>query len=103
MMGISQTRLVSLENGRDRNTGRPTLPSPELTARIASAYQMPKQHLLLLAGYVPWVLEEAEAEPMVILATSAALFKLDRGAIERMREFMELPPEQQKALLNQQP
>lgn len=102
-MGISQTRLVSLENGRDRNTGRPTIPSPELTARIALAYQYPKQRLQLLAGYTPWVLEETEVEPALELITIAAKVKFDKEATERMCEFLQLPPEQQRTLLDRIP
>ena len=101
MMGISQTRLISLENGRDRNTGRPTIPSPELTTRIALAYQYPKQQLLLLAGYSPWVLEEPEVELLLLLAASAARARFDLTVLSQLCQFMELPLEKQQALLRQ--
>lgn len=64
-IGISQARLVSLEHGHDLHTGRPTLPSPELTFEIARAYHYPKERLMLLAGYNPWFMDEDEADSLV--------------------------------------
>lgn len=60
-IGIGPTRLMSLEQGRDQNTGKPTLPSPSLTADIARAYHIPKEQLLVEAGYLPWQLGPQEA------------------------------------------
>ena len=69
IIGVSQARLASLEQGRDLHTGRPTLPSAELTARIASAYRYPKERLMLLAGHVPWLLDIDDADALVTFAT----------------------------------
>lgn len=65
LIGISQARLVSLEQGTHVSTGRPTLPPAELTVRIAAAYGYPREKLLLLAGHAPWLLDEAEASAVV--------------------------------------
>lgn len=66
-IGISQARLVSLEHGCDLHTGRPTLPSPELTAEIARVYHYPKERLMLLAGHNPWFMEEEDADRVITL------------------------------------
>lgn len=60
-IGIGPTRLMSLEQGKDQNTGKPTLPSANLTIDIARAYHVPKEQLLLEAGYLPWMVEAADA------------------------------------------
>lgn len=65
LIGISQSRLVGLEHGRDPHTGRPTLPSPDVVARIAAAYHYPKERLMLLAGYLPWCIDESEAAHLI--------------------------------------
>lgn len=64
-IGISQSRLVSLEQGVHASTGLPTLPTADVAARIASAYGYPREQLLLLAGHAPWLLDEAEAAEVV--------------------------------------
>jgi transcriptional regulator with XRE-family HTH domain len=62
LMGISHSRLVALEHGRDAHTGRPTLPPPELAARIAATYGYPREQMLMLAGHMPWILDEGQAK-----------------------------------------
>lgn len=62
LMGISHSRLVALEHGRDAHTARPTLPSFELANRIAATYGYPKEQLLILAGHLPWQLNEEQAK-----------------------------------------
>lgn len=61
MIGISHSRLVSLEHGRDAHTGKPTLPPSEMVVRIAATYGYPKEQLMMLAGYMPWDLSEEQA------------------------------------------
>lgn len=68
LVGVSNTRLMSLENGKDKNSGRPTLPSPELTVRIAQAYRVPKDRLLMLAGYLPWLMDEDDVNQLISFA-----------------------------------
>lgn len=65
LIGISQARLASLEQGKHTNTGRPTLPSPEVCVRLAAAYGQPKDVVLLLAGYTPWLLNADEAQALI--------------------------------------
>jgi hypothetical protein len=47
------------------------LPSPDLLVRVAQVYKFPKESLLLLAGYCPWVLSVEEATALI---ESAAKF-----------------------------
>lgn len=61
LVGISHSRLVNFEHGKDPHSGRPTLPAAELVGQIAGAYGYPKGQLLLLAGYLPWMVNEAGA------------------------------------------
>lgn len=68
LIGIDHTRLISLEQGIERTTGRPTLPSAELAVRIALAYRYPKEKLLAEAGYIPWLLDKAQTERLLDLA-----------------------------------
>lgn len=65
LMGISHTRLRSLEQGTHHETGLPTLPTVELVGRIASVYRYPKQELLIQAGFLPWLLDEAEGKQLI--------------------------------------
>jgi transcriptional regulator with XRE-family HTH domain len=65
LIGVSQARLASLEQGRHANTGLPTLPSPVLVTKVAQVFQYPREELLLLAGYNPWLLDEGEAARFV--------------------------------------
>lgn len=61
LVGISHSRLVNFEHGRDPHTGKPTLPGAALVVRIAGVYGSPQNQLLLLAGYAPWMLDEGSA------------------------------------------
>jgi transcriptional regulator with XRE-family HTH domain len=65
LIGIDHTRLISFEKGVERTTGNPTLPSPEIVAKMAQVYHVPKEHLLVEAGYVPWVLTPGEGKALV--------------------------------------
>ncbi|MNS51608.1 Helix-turn-helix domain protein [compost metagenome] len=71
LIGISHSRVVALEHGRDAHTGRPTLPSPELAIRIAATYGYPKEQLLLLAGHAPWQLTEEQAQKAIACLVQA--------------------------------
>lgn len=75
LVGVSQPRLVSLEQGRHASTGRPTLPSPDLCVKLAAAYNHPKELVLLVAGYTPWVVNPTEAERLLVEAAAI----LERG------------------------
>lgn len=66
-IGISHGRLLNFEHGKDPHTGKPTLPGAELVSAIAGAYGYPKGQLLLLAGYLPWIVDELDVHN--ILAT----------------------------------
>lgn len=70
LLGISHTRLRSLEQGAHHETGLPTLPSPELVAKLASLYHIPKQELLLVAGYSPWTVDLDESRRLLALASA---------------------------------
>ena len=48
---VSSMRLAELERGVSRTTGHATRPSPDLVARIAAVYGVPRDHLRDLAGY----------------------------------------------------
>lgn len=65
LIGIDHTRLMSFEKGAERTTGRYTLPTAETVVRMAQAYQVPKEVLLVEAGYVPWLLGAEESETLV--------------------------------------
>ena len=67
-IGISHGRLLNFEHGKDPHTGKPTLPSAEMVGKISGAYEYPKDRLLLLAGYLPWVLGQAESDALVGIA-----------------------------------
>jgi transcriptional regulator with XRE-family HTH domain len=60
-IGLSHGRLLNFEHGKDPHTGKPTLPSTELVGKMAGAYGYPKEQLLMLAGYMPWMVNEGEA------------------------------------------
>lgn len=62
LIGISQARLVSLEQGTHVSTGRPTLPPADTVVRIAQAYGYPREKLLLLSGFAPWLVDESDAD-----------------------------------------
>lgn len=64
-MGLTHSRLLNFEHGKDPHTGKPTLPSAEVVVRIAQAYGYPKDRLLILAGYLPWLVDEPAAEGML--------------------------------------
>lgn len=64
-VGISHSRLVNFEHGRDPHTAKPTLPSAELVGKIAAAYGCPMGQLLLIAGYSPWMVGETGAEAIL--------------------------------------
>lgn len=59
--GISQPRLRDYEQGRDPHSGKPTLPPPAVIRDLAKLYQYPEGLLLLMAGYLPRPVDEAEA------------------------------------------
>lgn len=49
-LGVSYNRLLEIEAGHSRTTGRPTTPSVELLLRISQGYEIPLPLLLELAG-----------------------------------------------------
>lgn len=65
MAGTSQSRIASIEAGRHAYTGRPTLPSPDLVARLAATYGVKRERLMLMAGYLPWVIDGTEADELI--------------------------------------
>ena len=64
-IGISHGRLLNFEHGKDPHTGKPTLPSAELVGKLAGAYGYPRVRLIILAGYLPWMFEEAQTAQLV--------------------------------------
>lgn len=68
LIGIDHTRLMSFEKGTERTTGRYTLPTPEIVVKMAQVYQVPKEVLLVEAGYVPWLLDQVASEALVDVA-----------------------------------
>lgn len=60
-VGISQPRLRDYEQGRDPHSGKPTLPPPAVIRDLAKLYLYPDGLLLLMAGYLPRPVDEAEA------------------------------------------
>jgi transcriptional regulator with XRE-family HTH domain len=67
LIGIDHGRLFSLEQGIERTTGRPTLPSASQTIQIARAYRYPKERLLAEAGYIPWLLDPGQVDRMLAM------------------------------------
>lgn len=69
MAGTSQSRIASIEAGRHAYTGRPTLPSPDLVERLAATYGVKRERLLLMAGYIPWIIDGTEADKLIACMT----------------------------------
>lgn len=67
LIGIDPGRLFSLEQGIERTTGRPTLPSASQTVQIARAYRYPKERLLAEAGYIPWLLDSGQVDRLLAM------------------------------------
>ena len=65
-IGISRNRLEELELGVTRGTGRPTRPSRENVVNLAAAYGLPRDFLLIRAGYVAENPELTEQESYVL-------------------------------------
>lgn len=61
-VGVSQPRIRDYEQGRDPHTGKPTLPPPAVIRALAKLYHYPDELLLLMAGYLPRSVDEAEAK-----------------------------------------
>lgn len=51
--GLSHSRLQDFERGTDPHSGIPTRPSEDQICRIARAYRVQPELLLVLAGYSP--------------------------------------------------
>jgi hypothetical protein len=56
---------------------------------------------LILAGYIPWIFDEDEAASANEWLEIAGATKFDQEALERLKEFTQLSPEQQQALLDE--
>ncbi|MNR82470.1 hypothetical protein D3C72_132290 [compost metagenome] len=64
-IGISHGRLLNFEHGKDPHTGKPTLPTAALVGKIAVAYGYPDERLLLLAGYLPWIIDDGTTNRLI--------------------------------------
>jgi transcriptional regulator with XRE-family HTH domain len=66
VIGISRFRLDELERGESRTTKNPTRPTREVVGKLASAYGVPTDYLLELAGYAREHPELADDEALLL-------------------------------------
>lgn len=68
-IGTSTSRLAEVERGKSYHTEHETRPSRELVERMAAAYGLPVDLLLIEAGYTPSIAKDLspEANRMLLL------------------------------------
>lgn len=63
LIGIKHSRLNEIEQGKDAHSGKSFVPTYVTVVRLAKAYSLPPDELLVRAGYTPGIeLEPAEWE-----------------------------------------
>ncbi|MDB5098050.1 MAG: Helix-turn-helix domain [Cyanobacteria bacterium RYN_339] len=68
-LGVSRSRLSEIERGLSYSTGNATRPSRELVERVAEVYDLPRDLLLVSAGYpvdTPLELSPATRDMLVL-------------------------------------
>lgn len=89
-IGTSTSRLAEVERGKSYHTEHATRPSRDLVERMAKAYELPADLLLIEAGYTPSPAKELspEASRMLLLFESLPLDRrqLALGILRLMAE-----------------